>query len=170
MHRILTIVGSAPCMDGDVGAWAPLLEFRHSTVMLVGLSSSAKWRGPAEYIVTYHPNEIPQIKAKRKGKENSIIISHKGYPGVDRVSPHINPSGSSSLLGVRYGLSASYNRIVLCGCPLLGKNGHGRDYNKQYADGWRAALPTIRDEVRSMSGWTKELLGAPTKEWLYGDT
>jgi hypothetical protein len=24
----------------------------------------------------------------------------------------------------------------------------------------------IRDNVRSMSGWTRDLLGAPTEDWL----
>jgi hypothetical protein len=29
-------------------------------------------------------------------------------------------------------------------------------------------MPHIKDKVRSMSGWTKELLGEPPPEWLNG--
>jgi hypothetical protein len=37
---------------------------------------------------------------------------------------------------------------------------------ESYRKGWERKLPDIKDRVRSMSGWTKELLGKPTKGWL----
>jgi hypothetical protein len=96
------------------------------------------------------------------------VISHIQTAGVDIVIPNVGPSGSSSLLGVWAGLELGYDRIVMCGCPLIGKNTFGRDYNKQYARGWVHACNRIKPFVRSMSGWTRDLIGKPTKEWIYG--
>lgn len=90
--------------------------------------------------------------------------------------------GSSGMLGVQVGLAIGHppyqnepqiDRLILCGIPM--------EKSKRYDDNqiWREAElyrehwikffgdnPQHKDRVRSMSGWTKELLGGPTEEWL----
>lgn len=127
---------------------------------MVGIDKSIS----VKYIVTFHPTDIPMMKPYRTGQE--VVISHKSDPYVDLVRKWSGPSGSSSLLGVMAALDLGYRKIILCGCPLYGKNQRGRDYNKQYAEGWKYRYEMIKPFCRSMSGWTLELLGPPTKEWF----
>jgi hypothetical protein len=62
-----------------------------------------------------------------------------------------------------------YKKIILCGCPMQGSNltaPKKAQYNC-FQEGWLLfAKKMFEDKVRSMSGWTKDFLGYPTKEWL----
>lgn len=84
--------------------------------------------------------------------------------------------GSSSLFAAHIGLSMGYDRIVLAGCPLDDK-GHwyfdgldenrGPDWNNQSFIAWQEFKEYPGSEkVRSLSGFTAEVMGRPTKEWL----
>ncbi len=87
------------------------------------------------------------------------------FPGQDR-------SGSSGLFALKVALiDMGFDRAVLCGVPMTAEQGHFFDARqwrgaRAHRKGWEQALPHIADKARSMSGWTRELLGAPTKEWL----
>jgi hypothetical protein len=65
------------------------------------------------------------------------------------------------------------DRVVLAGIPLTRQAGHcdeagdWRDAEK-YRREWQDSADEMRPYVRSMSGWTRELLGEPTSEWLAG--
>lgn len=78
--------------------------------------------------------------------------------------------GSSGALGVEVARLAGCTKIVLCGVPL--RNGphfyEGDDFTWEvhYQRRWTEKLPDLRKTVRSMSGWTAEQLGRPTREWL----
>jgi len=90
--------------------------------------------------------------------------------------------GSSAIFAVSAGLAMGYQRIILAGCPL-DTNGHwyyGQElYETQpqevYGPIWlgydfMAWLDFTNQEnskqVRSMSGYTKKILGEATKQWL----
>ena len=82
--------------------------------------------------------------------------------------------GTSSLYAVRIAIElGSAEKIILAGCPM-DQSGHYYDredlglYLETYRKGWLSAYPRIKDIVRSYSGWTRELLGEPTEEWLRG--
>ena len=86
--------------------------------------------------------------------------------------------GSSSLFCAYIGLAMGYEKILLAGCPL-DNNGHwyfeglpkglntGPAWNNQSYDAWRefAQLPESK-KVRSLSGFTAEILGKPTEDWI----
>lgn len=81
--------------------------------------------------------------------------------------------GSSGLYAAQIALDVfGASQVVLCGVPLWPEKGHffspGKAWPEAelYRRGFKAALPVIRGPVRSMSGWTRELLGEPTPEWL----
>jgi len=65
------------------------------------------------------------------------------------------------MLGVEAGMGMRYQKIILAGCPLAAKTRYD-----EFHRGWQIRFETIKNYVRSMSGWTKELLGSPTEEWL----
>jgi hypothetical protein len=168
MPNVLFILGSAPCMTRDMGCAEELLYSKTKyEVMVIGLTSMKMYYGPVKYVATYHPDQIQEIRNISHWPVK--IISHKkGESGADIYEPHVGKTGSSALLGVRAGIRLGFTHIILCGCPLLGKNAQGKRYNKMFSPGWMDAYETIKNHVRSMSGWTMELLGNPTEEWLYG--
>ncbi len=139
--------------------------------LAVGLDAVNKYHFPIRYMATYHPSDIVPARERRKkygGNTDYEVISHQQHQGeVHLIIPFEPPTGSSSLLGTLAGLKMGYRKIILCGCPLQGANDQNHSY-EIYRDGWRAQYDKIRDYVRSMSGWTRELLGAPTEEWLNG--
>lgn len=87
-------------------------------------------------------------------------------------------NGTSGLYGVQVALEAmGFAGVIVAGCPI--DHAHGTAYKTQkkkwaggnesrYRSGWNGALPTIRDRVRSMSGFTQALLGAPDADWIAG--
>jgi hypothetical protein len=136
-------------------------------VMAVG--EACPYEGKVKYMVTYHPTDIPMYKKKREilgGSTNYTVIGHLPKPGVDMIEPHVPPTGSSALLGVSAGIRLGYTKIILCGCPMEGANKGGFQPYDHFQKGWVARKKEVEPYVRSMSGWTKQLLGEPTKEWL----
>jgi hypothetical protein len=161
-NRNLIITGSAPCVLLDIGAVSRVCSYDY---MAIGLDAVDKYVWPIRYCATYHPAEIQQIRKKREiagGNSDYQIISMEPHAGVDIVEPFRPPSGSSALLGALAGLRLGYRRIVLCGCPL-----DDLKY-KAFRAGWETFAGELAGRVRSMSGWTKDFLGAPTDEWLLG--
>jgi hypothetical protein len=82
--------------------------------------------------------------------------------------------GSSALFAVLIGLKMNYRRIVLAGCPLDSK-GHWYFADEEYGPRWTPETyqswfefknTTDSAHVTSMSGYTRTLLGAPTRAWL----
>jgi hypothetical protein len=144
--------------------------------MIIGLDAVDKYSFDAKYFATYHPSDIEPAMERRKKYGGNInfekIIAHQqhhnnatGRDLVDLIIPCEPPTGSSALLGVLAGIRMGYEKIIVCGCPLIGSNDKAYDYAK-FQPGWTAKLNEIKGVTRSMSGWTRELLGAPTKEWL----
>jgi len=172
MKKILVIVGSAPCVGDDIAAFTSAFGLQPSAYdfMLIGFDSVDKCLFPAKYFATYHPTEIVMSKERRVqagGNTDWIIISHQQHEDlVDIIIPLVGvPSGSSALLGAHAGIQEGYKKIVVCGCPLTGNNDKGASY-EVFRRGWEAKFNEIKDYVRSMSGWTRDFIGAPTAEWL----
>lgn len=169
MNNVLIIVGSAPCALEDFASAIARLGSSCCHIMLIGLSSSGLIASDVNYIATYHPNDIPSIEKSRKeigANTDYLIIGHKKREGVDIVEPYVAPSGSSALLGALAGIRMGYDKIILCGCPLIGVNKKAFRPYSEFQKGWKAKEKEVRPFVRSMSGWTKELLGEPTADWL----
>lgn len=143
----------------------------------------ARWAGELDYAITLHPEmlEAWQVQRHRRGfPEPSISIAHEAKPGprIDRVVdyrwPGMNASGSSGLFAVKVALEEGFDRIILAGVPMTADGGHityGGPWAlvNSYTGAWKEALPRLVGKVRSMSGWTKDLLGLPSDEWLAGD-
>jgi hypothetical protein len=169
MENNLIISGSAPCVMIDIAGTPRVCSY---DFMAIGLDGVDKYAWPIKYVATYHPAEIPKIRTRREaigGNTDYRMISMERREGVDIIEPFVPPSGSSSLLGVQAALRMGYRRIILCGCPLTGKNAAGGQYDN-FQKGWQAYAEKFHGRVRSMSGWTAAFLGYPTDEWiLQGD-
>jgi hypothetical protein len=149
----------------------------------IGLDAVDLATWPIQFFATLHPGDIEPAKERRekkggntdykvisfiydtsdgdknKIKDNKLIIEEYGHL-IDIKMLFTPPSGSSAMLGVRAGIELGYKKIIICGCPLNEKS-----YQK-FQRGWTANLDAIKEYTRSMSGWTKELLGVPSESWL----
>ncbi len=70
---------------------------------------------------------------------------------TDRNVKPVSISGSSTLLGVLFGLDR-FARIIVAGAPLDDMKYRG------YRKGWEAQADALAGRVFSMSGWTKTFL------------
>jgi hypothetical protein len=180
LNKVALIVGCAPCWEDDLNRFKTICsEF---DVFAIGLD--CPYKEEIKYFVTYHIEDIEAYKRKRTGDYK--IISHTNdfikysrerrkkpewaNTNVDIVYPHQAPSGSSSLLGTKAALfKLGYNKVVLIGCPM--DTGNLLNKKKSYSvfqKGWLYFKSDLIGKVKSMSGWTRELLGEPTKEWIKG--
>jgi len=178
LNKVALIVGCAPCWEDDLNRFKTICsEF---DVFAIGLD--CPYKEEIKYFVTYHIEDIEAYKRKKTGDYK--IISHTNdfikysrerrkkpewaNTNVDIVYPHQAPSGSSSLLGTKAALfKLGYNKVVLIGCPM--DTGSIENKAKSYSvfrKGWLYFKSDLVGKVKSMSGWTKELLGEPTKGWV----
>jgi hypothetical protein len=138
------------------------------------------WPDRLDYWCTLHSAPCPDwigitaaLRQRRElGRNRPQIwghVSKERYVGVDRTT--VDWFGSTGLLAVKVLIEEGFDRIVLAGVPMSSEGGHFYD-DKPWSgcDRYRVAWTVHKGEIapftRSMSGWTQELLGAPTPEWL----
>lgn len=120
--------------------------------------------------------------------KHELSASHKDKGNIARrvsylISPQSNASASSGIYGAQVALKDGFDRIVLAGVPMSPEKGHFMPQSKSvsgqtrgttwtghaaFVVGMNEILPRMMGKVRSMSGYTQKVLGAPTKEWLDG--
>jgi hypothetical protein len=169
------VLGSAATVFADAEA---ALKVFTPTVVAACNNIGIDWEGRVHHWFTLHPAKtedwpgIQEAKRRRRlAKRNTDIVtwSFKAAKGIDRVTE--DWGGSTGLLAVKGLLEIGFGKIVLAGVPMTILAGH---YNQKpewrkaemYHRGWHKHLKEIAPFVRSMSGWTQKLLGAPTKQWL----
>lgn len=130
----------------------------------IGVNQAAIDFGPVDWHVTMHPREYAHRKA-------APLVSFHAFAGVDLVHPWQWPdgpanSGSSGLYAVKFALEhLQASEVILAGVPIdPGPHYYGSDGWQaaiRFRRAWEFATPTIKGRVRSLSGWTRELLGDP---------
>jgi len=175
--KILIVIGSAPCLEKDLAGIMSLLSEidpatmrldDQSDLMAIGLDCADRYLGRIEHVVTLHPEDFPQFHERReKAGGNLDYDTHTlimSQPVVKhQMWPYMPPSGSSSLFGVEIAIKLNYKKIIIAGVLLE----RGSKYEK-YQRGWLARYELIKNQVKAMSGYPQELLGAPTMEWING--
>ena len=170
--NILIVCGSAPCLEEDINK----LKSFYTTDTQIGCDLMAagmdafKRPVPWKYVASGHFEDLSLIQsyAGLHDLKGYKLIHYQPQVGVDIIEPlEAWEGGSSALLGVFAALGLGYKKIVLCGCPMEGPNpGHpGADYS-MFQERWIKEHLALVPYVRSMSGFTKELLGSPDEEWL----
>ena len=77
------------------------------------------------------------------------------------------------MIAVRVAISLGYERVILAGVPLDNERGHfdqkgDWDEAQFHRTTWMVRYEELAGKVKSMSGWTRGLLGPPTLEWFNG--
>lgn len=172
---IALCLGSAARGGGDMLQALRALEGRVGPVVACN-DAAALHAGPLAALVSHHPDLIPKWLALRAEAGLSppahVVIpnEHPACPGTT-VLP-IRWDGGSGLYTAQVALDLLGARgAILCGVPLDPEEPHVvRDgpwpEASTFRSGFRAALDSDGGRIRSMSGWTKCVLGVPTPEWV----
>jgi len=173
MKEKIVILGIAPCLEEDLSNLCKLQDLKEVDFMAVGLDCSDRVVSDIQHMATYHVEELEQFRARRQRiGANLDYQTHSHKAPADRVWPLVarSPlSGSSAFLGCQAAVGMCYQKIILCGCPMQGQNlikKRATGYDK-FQKGWVKFAPQMfGDKVKSLSGFTRDLMGFPTKEWL----
>lgn len=170
------IVGDAK--GGADEAGAALAMFRPDAICATNMIG-IEWPGRLDYWCTLHPFKagpwpgMAEALRRRQlaGRNKPQVWAHKVAPGIDRQTD--DWAGSTGLLCVKVMRLEQFTRIVLAGVPMSQAGGHYYDDQPWgaahvFRKGWSRKQRELAPYIRSMSGWTKDLLGAPTEAWLAG--
>ena len=176
MVKRCLILGSANCLRADLRGALSMAEFE-GVVACKG--AGLEWRGRLDAWVSLHPKTLPRDIERRRRRglpDADRTYGHERTPGVSHSLQYKFPgqvnSGSSGLFALRVAMNEfDFDQFVLCGIPLVKEYGRidGKEHwsgANSFRLGWNEVLPQIKNSVRSMSGWTKTILGPPTPEWL----
>lgn len=178
------VIGSAECVHDDRARALALFADAGVTVdeevFINGIGRD--WPGSVDNFATMHVELVEKWMRERKAKglptpgqlwcPDGRDVAVKKSSFKYRTVP--SWGGSSGLLAVTVALEGlGCDRVVCCGVPLTRTPHFDRKANwqdaKRYHYAWERKLPVIRDKARSMSGWTRGLLGEPTVAWLKGE-
>lgn len=170
------VIGGAECVWDDIKRARELFE---PDAFFVTNDMVPLWPERLDYLCSLHPEKIAEWLAQRHKRgfaPPGEVWCHKtGGPrglvhkGVDHTTP--DWAGSSGLFATKVALEQGFEKVVVCGVPLLSEGMHiaRRRYwgaANAFRSGWKRNHGNLQKRVRSMSGWTKDFLGAPTPEWL----
>jgi hypothetical protein len=166
------ILGDAACVYKDAA-----LAFQRFSFDAVAATNNIglDWEGHIDHWCTLHPLAaanpdpwpgIAEMRRRRKlaGRNDPTTWSFKMAPGVDYVMD--DWLGSSGLFAFRCLRSIGFDSIIFAGVPLTSEEAHYNDAREwrqasAYHKGWLKHVDEIAPYARSMSGWTRELIGAP---------
>lgn len=166
--KSLLILGGAGCV------WKDLETFDRTGFDVMAINDMGwAFDDRIDFWVTLHPEKMEDWMAKRKGNKDFQTWSHADIPAarIDKILSEYwksddGISGSSGLFAVQVGLKLGYDEIVLAGVPMDGTNnqtGPKECWNENVALNFRKAwvlqADFLRGRVKSLSGWTKTLLG-----------
>ena len=188
MRRVI-IVGRAGGALEEYAQARALCAF--DDIIVVGKMGEA-FPDRIDYWCSFHPNLFAKWIATRAKRLLSPAARFWGptYQGrkLERGTPVGLPieyiaciGGSSGYMAVEGALDVLHaDRVVLAGIPLTAEAGHaaealephdvGRPWGEAdiYWATWEENAARLRGRVCSMSGRTRDLLGAPTPAWLEG--
>lgn len=190
------ILGGAECVWEDVAALERMIGREWGGLVIAANDIGSHWPRRLDAWVSLHPNKFKKWIAarQRRGHPDGFTTYVKRGSGQrygEVVVTHKFGGGASGLLAVTVALHLGCTKVVLCGVPME-KIPHfaesevhvkGRPWSNVDAHRrkWRDHGAELAGIVKSMSmvydsktkkwrpSWTRQLLGAPTPEWLEGD-
>lgn len=181
---VLLVVGSAKCVYEDVRRARQLRPDAH----VLAINEAGGAIADIEHLLAGHCEKAGQYLAYRRRKfpNAKSCFVHASYrdgrmmPGsVTHCWRHVATGGTSAWKAVRIGKAMGYEEIILCGCPMDNSGyffaeeqtgivvdcdriglGEGRMYDN-YRRTFAKRAQEEGQNVYSMSGYSRELLGEP---------
>lgn len=170
--KVALCVGGAACVWDDLaalerlvgGAWpGPIIACNDIGTLLPDL----------DHWATLHAAKLPQWRQARA--ENGHPSHYETWSCENRTSVDHHwdhwTKGSSGFYELGVALEGlGRDRAILAGIPMdAGKHAFRQtpwNAYRIYTRTWSDSAEGLRGRVASMSGWTRELFGAPTREFL----
>lgn len=177
------VLGGASCVWEDVLTFEKLYGRQWDGIIIAANDVGAHWPREIHHWVTLHANRLSRwwkLREQHGFDCTGIMTWTKTHRNKNRrlsAERGITPwgGGSSGQLATQVAVDELNCRVVLCGVPMtrtphfaetaerfhpvwLAHRGHWR--------AWMANKDRMLGLVKSMSGETQKLLGAPTLEWL----
>lgn len=154
----LVIAGDGPTLEQEIAA-VDLFGVEYD---LAVINRAHKRIAPRRF--KWHTTMHPDVFLDRVVEYPYQLVGPKPCADLEWDSQW-NTGGGSAMYATLFGLEVlGFERVILCGCPL-----EAGDYLYNFeADGiWQHRARVIfQGRVRSMSGNTRRLLGAPSLDWL----
>ena len=173
--RTALVIGGAACVWDDIAAYKGPIDG-----VVACNDVGAEWSGELDAWASLHPNKFPGWLAKREangfpkakrlfGWENTVKTMRERVDGIEGYKSPLTSSvgsGSSGLYAAEVARFAlGFDRVVFCGVPLsvMPHFFDASDWHQaeRFQRRWIALPDAERARMRSMSGWTRVLLGAP---------
>jgi hypothetical protein len=173
------VLGGADCLHADLDAYTGQIDG-----VIACNEAGAEWPGELDAWVSLHPNYF-EAKGWRQSRANNGYPDAKRYfgheewrineskgnlpPGMEFTDyrfPGQTRSGSSGLFAAKVALiDLGFDTAVFCGIPMTHTpHFYGGDPWK-YAHNYQQIMLDLdkqyRNRMRSMSGWSRILLGVP---------
>jgi hypothetical protein len=175
---IAIALGSANCMDEDLAAAKALAP---DAIIIACNHAARDYPGKIDHWASMHPDLMPKWIRERALAGLPPVINY-WYPrhravhcAIAGAKPIDIWGGSSGLLCVRIAIELGADKIICAGIPLrqtFCHKGAAKQWTeaRQYRAAWQRYGHRLQGRVKSLSGWTREYLGAPTEEWINGGT
>lgn len=178
----------ALCLGGAYCVWEDILAFEKiygkpwDGLVIAANDIGCHWPRDLDHWVSLHAYKFEKWIALRKeqGFEDGYVTW--GCKPDDQFPDYRLSAwggGSSGMFAAQVALELGCTRVVLMGIPMT-QTPHFAETKESFHVVWVAANAHWRawgqcrerfgDNVRSMSGKTRELFGEPTTEWLGGST
>lgn len=163
---IALILGGAPSVWDDLEEAEALLNSRTRLIVAANLAGIA-YGGRLDAWASLHGDLLTGWLTQRlEAGGNTELRTFTTDEVPERWA------GSSGLYATQAALfEMGACGAILCGVPMDSEAGHftGRspwESTASYRKAFEAALPLIGGRVRSMGGWTADVLGRPAKPWV----
>jgi len=180
-------LGGASCVWDDVAAWQAEYGAPWDGIVIAANDIGAHWPGRLDHWVSLHPYKLAEWRTLRAANQcpdtpyetwGQKFLEPDGVAVDHRLMPW--PGGSSGMFAAQVAREVGCTKIVLCGVPIT-PTPHFAESRETFHKQWLASVGHWRgwerarshdvihpDWLRSISGRTKDLLGAPTRAWLIG--
>lgn len=137
-----------------------------------------EFQGDIDCWVSYHPDLLLRwIEKREKANLKPAAVLYVGTSRGKKRPEHAKVlntrGGSSGMLATYAALKEGATHVILSGVPIdptlpniFNKVGTPWVDGRHYQMHWKRDYKKLRVKVRSMSGFTRELLGEPTQIWL----
>lgn len=171
-RRVAIVVGGAENVMAEL-AWArELCREANAEPTFIAINDCIPLVPEDIIPVTLHPERLERWLAERASKNLPMpaeIWAHRKHQRVTHATD--DWGGSSGLFAVKLAKEKGFERIILCGVPMRQDAGHVVRHSpwgacRAFEGGWKKHKAEIAPLVRSYSGWTRELFGEPSLEFL----
>lgn len=179
-RKIAFVIGGAWCVWKDLEAARALCA---PDIICVVNDTGLMFQEHIDIWCSYHADQLAAwvLKREKAGLPPASVLytgTARSRRAPDNAKRLNTRGGSSGMLATYAALKEGATHVILAGVPLNPEMRHitnkaqGRPWSdgRHYQVHWRRDYGKLRHKVRSVSGFTMHLLGAPTTEWLDNPT